>query len=137
MKSPKTRLLGFALLMLAAVPLNGSAQGLPDGAGKETVQQACTRCHLMRSVVVARHTRQEWDNIVTDMVGRGAVITEGEMATIAEYLAKAFPKDTNIINVNRATSKELATVLTLSAQEADALVRYREENGYFNKFQDL
>ena len=27
--------------------------------------------------------------------------------------------------------------LKLTAEEADAVVRYREENGYFNKFQDL
>jgi competence protein ComEA len=137
MKTAMTRLIAFAFLALVAVPLDGSAQTLPDGAGKEAVQQACTRCHLLRSVVVARHTRQEWDNVVTDMIGRGAAITERDVAAIAEYLAKAFPKDTAIINVNRATSRELVAALGLTAQEAEALVRYREENGYFDKFQDF
>jgi competence protein ComEA len=71
------------------------------------------------------------------MIGRGAAITENEANAIAEYLAKTFPKDTTIINVNRSTSRELVAALGLTAQEADALVRYREENGYFDKFQDL
>jgi competence protein ComEA len=126
------------LLALISAPVNGNAQqALPDGAGKELVQQACTRCHLLKSVVAARHTRQEWDNVVTDMIGRGASIMENEISAIVEYLAKSFPKDTGSINVNLATAKELVEALRLSAQEADALIRHREENGYFNDFKDL
>jgi len=124
-------------LALMMVPLNGQAQALPDGPGEEAVQQACTRCHLLKSVVAARHTRQEWDNVVTDMIGRGASIMENEIPAIVDYLAKSFPKDTNSINVNRATAKELVDSLRLTAQEADAVVRHRDENGYFHKFQDL
>ncbi len=87
--------------------------------------------------MVARHTKQEWDNIVTDMIGRGAVITENEMIAIADYLAKAFPKDTGGVNINRATARELVDALRLTTQEADAVVRHRDENGYFHKFEDL
>jgi competence protein ComEA len=136
-----TRVLAYALFALLAVPFNGNAQAqaqpLPDGPGKEAVQQACTKCHLLRSVVAARHTRQEWDNIVTDMIGRGAALTAPEITPIVEYLSKAFPKDTSFININRAASRELVDALRLTPQESDALIRYREENGYFNKFQDL
>jgi competence protein ComEA len=120
-----------------SVSLNGHAQALPDGPGKEAVQQNCVRCHLLRSLVAARHTRLEWDNVVTDMIGRGAVIPENEIAAIVDYLARTFPKDTSNINVNRATARELVDALRLTAQEAEAVVRYREENGYFHKFQDL
>src|SRR5262245_12657630 len=135
-----SRFIGLALMSALAIlslPFGGNAQTLPDGAGKEAVQQNCTRCHLLRSVVAARHTRQEWDNVVTDMVGRGAAIMENEMTAIVDYLARTFPKDTSNVNVNRATSKELVDALRLTAQEADAVVRYREENGYFSKFQEL
>ena len=129
--------LGWLLaLALLSVPLNGNAQALPDGAGKELVPQACTRCHLLRSVVVSRHTRQEWDNVVTDMIGRGASIMENEIDAIVEYLAKSSPKDTRSFNVNRATAKELVEALGLNAQEADALIRHRDQNGYYNNFKD-
>ena len=130
----RIRMLALALISL---PLNGNAQTLPDGPGKEVFQQNCVRCHLLRSVVVAKHTRQEWDNVVTDMIGRGASIAENDIAAIVEYLTKAFPKDTTSINVNRAASRELVDGLRLTAQEAEAVVRYREENGYIQKFQDL
>jgi competence protein ComEA len=124
-------------LALMLFTLETSAQTLPEGPGKDTVQQACSQCHGLRSVVVAKHTRQEWDNVVTDMIGRGAALIEPDIPAIVEYLAKSFPKTAATINVNRATSKELADSLRLTAQEADAVVRHRDENGYFDKFQDL
>jgi competence protein ComEA len=126
--------LPFALMFVA---LTANAQTLPDGPGKEAFQQNCVRCHTLRSVVAAKHTRQEWDNVVTDMIGRGASIAESDIGAIVEYLAKAFPKDTTGLNVNRATAKELVDGLRLTSQEAEVLVRYREENGYIQKFQDL
>jgi len=140
MGSAISRLVRFgwlSALAFIAVPLNAHAQGLPDGPGKEAVQQACGRCHGVRSVAVARHNKQEWDNVVTDMIGRGATIMEDEISSIVDYLAKSFPKETGSVNVNRATAKELVDALRLTAQEADALISYRDENGYFNKFQDL
>ena len=140
MRGAVIRLLGLGwlpVLALAVLPLNGHGQGLPDGAGKDAVQQACGRCHGLRSVAAARHSRQEWDNVVTDMIGRGASIMENEISPIVEYLARSFPKESGTINVNRATASELVDTLRLSEQEANALVRHRDENGYFNKFQDL
>jgi competence protein ComEA len=121
----------------AALAFNANAQTLPDGPGRETMQQACGRCHTLRPVFVARHTQQEWDNVVTDMIGRGAVIAESDIPAIVEYLARSFPKDPGRINVNRATARELVDALRLTAQEAEALTRYRDENGYFSKFEDL
>jgi len=125
------------VLALLGFTLAARAQEFPDGPGKQEAQQACGQCHGLQQVAVAKHTKQEWDNIVTDMIGRGAAIMENEIPVIVEYLAKNFPKVGGSVNVNRATSKELADELKLTAEEADAVVRYREENGYFNKFQDL
>src|SRR4029453_15472089 len=104
MRSAVIRLIGLGwlpVLALVVMPLNGHGQGLPDGAGKEAGQQACAGCHGLRSVAAARHTRQEWDNVVTDMIGRGASIMENEIGPIVEYLARTFPKETGTINVNR------------------------------------
>ena len=125
------------VLALLGFTLTAHAQDFPDGTGKQEAEQACSQCHGLKQVAVAKHTKQEWDNIVTDMIGRGAVIMENEIPVIVEYLAKSFPKVGGNVNVNRATAKELADELKLTAEEADAVVRYREENGYFNKFQDL
>jgi competence protein ComEA len=124
-------------LFLIAAAVDIQAQALPDGPGKDVVQQACSQCHGLRSVAVARHTRQEWDNVVTDMIGRGAAITDNEIPAIVDYLTRSFSKDSTSVNVNRATAKEFVDTLRLTAHEAEALVRHRDDNGYFNKFQDL
>lgn len=125
------------VLAMMAIAFGARAQDLPDGPGKQETQQACGQCHGLAQVAMAKHTKPEWDNIVTDMIGRGAAIMEDEIPAIVEYLAKSFPKQGGSVNVNRASGKELVDELKLTAEEADALVRYREENGYFNKFQDL
>lgn len=117
--------------------LTGRAQTFPDGQGKQEAQQACGQCHGLQQVAASKHTPEEWNNIVTDMMGRGAVIAEADIPVIAAYLAKSFPKTGGNVNVNRASAKELVDTLHLTSQEADALVKHREENGYFNKFQDL
>ena len=127
-------LLGMALIGFA---WQGRAQEFPDGPGKQETAAACGACHGLTQVAVAKHTKQEWDNIVTDMVGRGAAIMETEIPVIVEYLAKSFPKTGGNVNVNRAAAKELEAELKLTPQEAEAIVRHREENGYFNKLQDF
>jgi competence protein ComEA len=135
---PPVWLLGLALMgLVGTAHAQGQAPNFPDGPGKVETLQACGQCHGVAQVSVAKHTKQEWDNVVTDMIGRGAVIMENEIPVIAEYLAKSFPRTGNSVNINRADAQQLGLELKLTPQEAEALVRYREENGYFNKFADL
>jgi competence protein ComEA len=129
-------LVGFAWVGLGP-GVRAQAPTFPDGPGKQETQQACGACHGLTQVAVAKHTKQEWDNVVTDMIGRGAPIMESEIPIIVEYLAKSFPKTGGNVSVNRADAKELAAELKITAQEAELIVRHREENGYFNKFQDF
>jgi competence protein ComEA len=129
------------LLSLALLAAVGSARAqaptFPDGPGKAETQAACGMCHGLAQVALAKHTKAEWDNVVTDMIGRGAAIMESEIPVIVEYLSKSFPKTGGNVNVNRATAKEFMDEFKLTSQEADAVVRYREDNGYFNKFADF
>ena len=73
--------------------------------------------------------------MVDDMVSRGAEATDEELDKIVEYLAANFSRPK--IGVNQATAKELASALGLSAEDAEALVRYREKNGNFKEWDDL
>ena len=86
---------------------------------------------------LAPNVSQECQVRSLDGMSTEDVLPEPSSTVIVEYLAKSFPKVGGNVNVNRATAKELADELKLTAEEADAMVRYREENGYFNKFQDL
>ena len=87
-----------------APPPAGSA-AMPDGAGKAVVQKQCALCHAL-TVVTAKHaSRKEWEQVVNQMVSRGADLTDDEIDTVIEYLArnygpldqmKAPPADANV-----------------------------------------
>ena len=63
---------------------------MPDGAGKEIVQKQCAVCHGL-TVVTAKHaSRKEWEQVVNQMVSRGADLTDDEIDTVLEYLTKNY-----------------------------------------------
>jgi hypothetical protein len=65
---------------------------LPDGPGKETVQKICGGCHPPEIVLGHRDTKEGWEQIVGNMVDKGANGTDDEFNTIIDYLALHFPK---------------------------------------------
>lgn len=86
----------WSAVALAAclLPLPASAQELPDGAGKEAVQKACSTCHPV-ALVMGRHlNRDEWSTEVTKMVQLGLKLTDAEFTVVVDYLAKTFPPST-------------------------------------------
>ena len=63
------------------------AQALPPGDGQEVVQNACTACHGVDVIVSQRHTADEWTDVVSQMVGNGASLTDDQFATVVKYLS--------------------------------------------------
>jgi|SRR5271155_2276259 len=107
---------------------------LPAGPGKDTLKKVCTGCHSPENVVGLAKTRGEWEAVVGQMATVGAEGTDDEFNQIVEYLAAYFPKT---VNVNKATAKVLEAGLQISSKEADAMVRYREQNGNFKSIEDI
>ncbi|QNI38571.1 c-type cytochrome [Edaphobacter sp. 4G125] len=64
---------------------------LPEGAHRETVERACSGCHSVQMFTGRRMNREEWGTTVSNMIGRGAKITDDEFDQIVGYLATAFP----------------------------------------------
>ena len=115
------------------------AADLPDGKGKELILRACIGCHKADEIGAYRFTKDEYHAIAYRMGERGAQATRAELDTIADYLFENFPKieDASKINVNKATAQEIATRLGLTAEEAEAVVKYRERHGDFHAWGDL
>ena len=65
---------------------------LPDGAGKQIVQSACTKCHTLERVVAAGYAREGWQLMVNQMVSNGAKLTPEQIPMVVDYLAKHFPE---------------------------------------------
>jgi len=112
-----------------------AAQTLPDGPGKDVVQEMCTPCHTLSNVVRARMTKERWAAVVDDMVARGADGTDDEIEQVIDYLAANFAAKR--VNVNKASAADLVSSLGVTVSDADAIVRYRTDKGKFKELQDL
>lgn len=136
------------VLYLSLAPFASAQSKLPDGPGKALVERTCKKCHAIENITRVRLTPERWGEVIDDMISRGAEGTDEEFDQMVEYLAKNFgrskapPADAKTsasqkISVNKATAKDLAAGLGLSAEDAEAIVRYREKNGDFKEWQDL
>ncbi len=71
----------------------GEPAQLPEGAGKQLVETACSSCHgvnlIMRSAGYS--SPAEWRRLMSTMVN----LPDAQANTIAEYLASHFPEDTS------------------------------------------
>jgi competence protein ComEA len=115
------------------------AADLPDGPGKEIILKACDGCHRATEIPGYQHTKDEWGAIVDRMVKRGAPVAGPELETVVSYLARSFPKveDPAKVNVNKANAKEIEAGLGLTAEEAAAVVEYRDRHGNFRAWGDM
>jgi competence protein ComEA len=129
--------LSILYISFIAAALAQSEPKLPEGEGKATVERICSQCHDVASFAQSRNTRAGWNIVVDDMVARGAEGTDEELERILDYLAKNLGKAPGKINVNKATSTELAAALAISKETASAIVSEREKNGPYKQWQDL
>jgi competence protein ComEA len=131
--------LSAALGLLPALASCAFAQSPPEGAlpqgpGKELVEAICSVCHSTERIAAKRLTRPQWQDKVLEMLQEDPDVTQAERERIVDYLAKSFPVR---VNVNSAAAKDIETGLDLSAENAAAIVRYREQNGGFKTIGDL
>jgi hypothetical protein len=82
------------------------AQNLPDGKGKQLVEEVCGNCHGLDFVLAEHGNRERWASIANQMLARGVTASDDDPRTIVEYLAKNLPADPPKINVNKATARE-------------------------------
>jgi virginiamycin B lyase len=84
-------------MLCALVPVAALAQsqaaGLPDGAGKQLVERACTACH--RSDQITRssgYTQEGWKALISAMIDLSG--SPADEDTVTRYLATHYPPDT-------------------------------------------
>jgi competence protein ComEA len=110
-----------------------NAKQLPEGPGRGTTQRICGSCHGFGNFVRRRESRDGWNNVIEDMIRRGA--KGEEFAEISDYLVAQFSPLR--VNVNQATAQAIAEGLNIKPDLAAAIVKHRESNGAFKSFEDL
>jgi competence protein ComEA len=127
-------------MLLFAVP-EFAGMDLPEGKGKDIVENACGDCHDFDRIVRQSLTTDQWRNTLREMVENGASLNPEDWDTIVAYLAKNFgpgkKTTTAKVNVNKDTAKDISAGLQLTAAEGAAIVDYRVANGAFKDLADL
>ncbi len=100
---------------------------------KDVLQKVCGNCHALDRVTASRRSLAQWEEVTDKMITLGAKGTEDEFTAVLGYLVSHYGR----VNVNTATSGEIAEVLGLSPQEAEAIVKYRRDKGKFEDFEAL
>jgi competence protein ComEA len=128
----------LGLIALLSVVGASAQTKLPDGPGRAVFERMCTSCHGIESIVRSRNSRERWGEVVDDMVSRGAQGTDDEIEMVIDYLAANFSKTAaQKVNVNQAPAADLASGLSISAKEADAIVGFRTDHGPLKELDDL
>ena len=119
------------MLLTAIIVAPMWAQDVPDAPGKDTTVRICTGCHGAEMWAGSHKSSNDWDQTITTMTEKGLSINDADYATVLDYLSKNLGTMPPKVNINKASSADLARVLGITASQADAIVAYRTKNGDF------
>jgi competence protein ComEA len=109
------------------------AQESSDDPGAQEFQAVCSKCHPPDRIVAGRRTKTQWEETLDKMTKLGAPITDDNYDILLSYLVHHYGK----VNVNRSTAPDIADAVGLTAEEAQKIVKYREDHGPFADFDAL
>jgi mono/diheme cytochrome c family protein len=64
---------------------------LPPGEGRDLMIHTCSQCHAPERAADERRDLEDFQALMVEMQGNGLAAPEGDLDTIARYLADAFP----------------------------------------------
>lgn len=121
----------------ALVVLADPAQ-LPEGPGRAATVKVCSVCHQVERATAVRLTREGWQNVLADMVQRGAKASDDELRQVLDYLSAHFLGEAaRPLNINRAVQIDLEMVAGLSRKEAAALLAHLKKSGPCKSLESL
>jgi hypothetical protein len=106
--------LGAAVTMTAVQP-----EARPEPPPEFTT--LCVRCHPAEKIVEGRRSKAQWDQVLEQMVARGATGTEEEFDTVFDFLVTHYGR----VAINTAPADEIAQVLHVEQGVADTIVKSR------------
>jgi hypothetical protein len=98
--------LGFLIGMAFSLSFGEGAEppgsfSFPDAPGKEVLMSKCFQCHSEGMWKDLRTDRRGWEAALYRMVGRGALWTQDEINTMADYLSTALTSQANTVSKSR------------------------------------
>jgi len=135
----KPALTGILALSSLLISPARAQKDFPDGPAREYVNKICLQCHEPAQLLSQKRSESDWKATVARMALKGVPAPTEQYDAIAVYMAKNFPKqeDATKINMNKAKAEEIVTVIGLTADEAKALVTYREKHGDYREWGEM
>ena len=110
--------LGSILALSLAFALASYAQSASEKQARATFQRTCSPCHKTSVITSHRLSRAGWENVVDNMISRGAKATPDEQEQIVGYLTANF-------GIGRRTTKN-APLKEQSGKSRKGSVRAKE-----------
>jgi competence ComEA-like helix-hairpin-helix protein len=131
-----TAAIGMALAIATMASPTAARQAAPAEPRPEPPPEftkLCVRCHPSDKIVEGRRYKTQWDQVLEQMVARGATGTDDEFDVVFNYLVAQYGR----VAVNTAPADEIAEVLHLEEGVAQTIVQQRAKNGPFADFEAL
>jgi cytochrome c1 len=90
MKLPSVPVRFLSLLIVAFAV---RASDLPEGKGKDAVENTCADCHSLDRIKTQHLNEEGWNSIIHEMIENGASINSDDVKIIVDYLTKNFGPD--------------------------------------------
>ena len=71
-------------------PKDAAASAPSDDAGKSILETACSTCHGIDIVQRLQLNKEAWTDIVRNMIGNGAAVTDEQIPVLVDYLTKNY-----------------------------------------------
>ena len=118
---------GFsAALTWIVAPVHTRLQRMVTDLDLQAVQKVCGRCHDPAMFQNEPRSWGRWNDVFADMTRRGANGTGEQLARVTEY----FLENLTLVNVNSSPADELAWVLDVGDDVAQAIIARRRRQPF-------
>src|SRR5262245_7576385 len=106
----------------------GTARAADADPDLQAVQAVCGRCHTSAVFLDKPRSWGRWNDVFADMTQRGANGTDEQLARVTKY----FLENLTLVNVNSSPADELAWVLGVDDDVAQAIIARRQRQRFAN-----
>lgn len=106
----------------------GAASAADPDPDLQAVETVCGRCHTTAVFLNQPRSWDRWNDVFADMTKRGANGTDEQLARVTTY----FLENLTLVNVNTSPADELAGVLGVGDEVANAIIARRQREPFAN-----
>jgi len=118
----------LAWCIVATTSIAGTAGAADPDPNLQAVEMVCGRCHTTAVFLDKPRSWERWNDVFSDMTQRGANGTDEQLARVTTY----FLENLTFVNVNKSPADEIAGVLGVGDDVAEAIITRRQRQPFAN-----